>query len=89
MRKPSSVDGPSYPDHPDFAIAALIRMLVRFPLVRCAALSGAIEEHLDLVARDPRLPELIRQAALVSQRDWSEVIESATELEMQQVRFLN
>ena len=55
--------GPSYAEHPDLAIVALLFMLSRYPRVQCARMSDSILAHLIYVAGDVRYPDSIREAA--------------------------
>lgn len=65
---------PDYSEHPEFAIAALLHMLVRFQASRCDAMADSIAEHLRLVAGDARLPEAVRAAASRSWTEWDAMI---------------
>jgi len=62
-----------YSTQPELAVAALIRMLARFPISGPAAMTASIARHLDVIAADTRLPEAIRRAALLAGCDWSAV----------------
>jgi len=70
MQRPYVHDAPDYSTRPELAVAALIRMLIRFPVVGHAGMTESIERHLDIVATDQRLPEAIRDAAAVAALDW-------------------
>jgi hypothetical protein len=70
MQRPYMHDAPDYSTRPELAVAALIRMLIRFPVVGHAAMTESIERHLDIIAADARLPAAIRDAALLAAQDW-------------------
>jgi len=74
---------PEYAEHPEYAIAALLHMLVRYPMIECGCMADSIASHLRLVAADPRLPEAIRQTAADSWSEWSAMVEMRTALDRQ------
>lgn len=78
---------PSHPDyshHPDYAIAALLQMLVRYPMVDCRTMADSIAAHLQLIAADMRFPDTVRDAAGRSAAEWNAMIEMRTALGRQQ-----
>lgn len=83
MQRPYLHDQPDYAMQPELAVAALIRMLVRFPVVGRAAMAESIARHLDIVAADARLPEGIRTAALGALQDWHGMLDGARELDLE------
>jgi hypothetical protein len=76
--------GVDYRDHPDFAIAALLQMLARYPMTHCRPMACSIACHLRFVAGDPRFAEPVRQAARNAGREWSAMIEMRDHLARQQ-----
>ncbi len=75
---------PDYSHHPDYAIAALLQMLARFPMVDCRTMADSIAAHLRFVAADTRFPDVVRDAAGRSAAEWSAMIEMRTALGRQQ-----
>ncbi|MBX3651754.1 MAG: hypothetical protein KF771_10335 [Burkholderiales bacterium] len=75
---------PDYSKNPDYAIAALLQMLVRFPMVDCRTMADSIAAHLRLVAADARFPDVVRDAAGRSAAEWSAMVEMRTALGRQQ-----
>jgi len=75
---------PDYSNHPDYAIAALLQMLVRFPMVDCRTMADSIAAHLRFVAADARFPDAVREAAGRSATEWSAMVEMRTALGRQQ-----
>ncbi len=69
MSRPYLHAPPDYPTQPELAVAALIRMLTRFPVVGHACMTEPIEHHLAIVAADARLPQAIRDAAAAAAQD--------------------
>ncbi|MCW5605291.1 MAG: hypothetical protein KIT18_12180 [Burkholderiales bacterium] len=74
---------PDYSQHPDYAIAALLLMLARFPLTECHTIADSIAAHLQFVAGDARFPDVIRHAAAQSSSEWKAMIAMRTEIERQ------
>lgn len=65
---------PDYSRHPEYAIAALLHMLVRFPMVDCRTMANSITAHLNFVASDQRLPDPVRLAASQSVGEWEAMV---------------
>lgn len=74
MQRPYPFEPPDYSQRPELAIAALIDMLVRFPVVGRADMAESIGRHLDIVAADARLPSGIREVALSASQHWQHVL---------------
>lgn len=74
MSQNTSRPDPDYSRHPEYAIAALLHMLVRFPMVDCRTMADSITAHLNFVAADTRLPEPVRLAATQSVGEWEAMI---------------
>lgn len=74
MSHSASRPGPDYSRHPEYAIAALLHMLVRFPMVDCHTMANSITAHLNFVASDQRLPDPVRLAASQSVGEWEAMI---------------
>ncbi|MBX3665005.1 MAG: hypothetical protein KF834_04915 [Burkholderiales bacterium] len=74
-----------YSRHPDYAIAALLHMLVRFPMTDCRTMADSIAAHLRFVAADARFPDAVRAAAGQSAAEWSAMVEMRTALGRQQL----
>jgi hypothetical protein len=66
---------PEYAEHPEYAIAALLHMLVRYPMTECGCMADSIASHLRLVARDARYPEAIRETAQDAWNEWAAMLE--------------
>lgn len=66
--------GPDYSQHPDYAIAALLHMLARFPMVNCRTMADSITAHLNFVACDPRFSGPVRHAAAQSAGEWEAMV---------------
>lgn len=74
---------PDYSRRPEYAIAALLHMLVRFPMVDCRTMADSITAHLNFVAADPRLPDPVRLAATQSVAEWEAMIAMRAVLDRQ------
>lgn len=74
---------PDYSHHPEYAIAALLHMLVRFPMVDCRTMAESITAHLNFVASDSRLPDPVRLAATQSVGEWEAMIAMRSVLDRQ------
>jgi hypothetical protein len=72
-QKPSH-PAPDYSQHPDYAVAALLHMLVRFPMVDCRTMADSITAHLNFVACDTRFSDPVRHAAAQSAGEWEAMI---------------
>lgn len=84
MPQPGTTPGPDYSQHPDYAIAALLHMLVRFPMVDCRTMADSITAHLNFVACDPRFSDPVRHSAAQSAGEWEAMIVMRSALERQQ-----
>lgn len=71
---------PDYSAHPDFAIAALLHMLARYPMTDCPAIANSVLAHLRLVSDDVRYAGSIRAAASQSANEWAAMIALRTTL---------
>lgn len=78
---------PDYSHHPEYAIAALLHMLVRFPMLDCRTMASSITAHLNFVASDPRLPDPVRLAASQSVGEWEAMIAMRTVIDRQHSRL--
>lgn len=83
MSQNTSRPGPDYSRHPEYAIAALLHMLVRFPMVDCRTMADSITAHLNFVASDARFPDPVRLAATQSAREWEAMIAMRSALDRQ------
>jgi hypothetical protein len=63
--------------------AALLHMLVRFPMVDCRTMADSITAHLNFVAADQRLPDPVRLAATQSVGEWEAMIAMRAVLDRQ------
>lgn len=88
MPQAESQSGPDYSRHPEYALAALLHMLVRYPMVYCGAMADSIAAHLRLVAEDPRFTAPVREAALQACSEWKAMMEMQTAVARQQ-RLIN
>lgn len=84
MSQNTSRPDPDYSRHPEYAIAALLHMLVRFPMVDCRTMAHSITAHLNFVAGDERLPDPVRLAASQSVGEWEAMIAMRSVIERQQ-----
>lgn len=84
MSRNESRPNPDYSQHPEYAIAALLHMLVRFPMVDCRTMANSITAHLNFVAGDERLPDPVRLAATQSVGEWEAMIAMRSVLDHQQ-----
>jgi len=66
---------PEYTQHPEYAVAALLHMLVRYPMVECGCMAESIGAHLQAVATDARLPDVLRETAAQSLGEWDAMLE--------------
>lgn len=83
MPQNPSHPAPDYSQHPDYAIAALLHMLVRFPMVDCRTMADSITAHLNFVACDARFTDPVRHAAAQSASEWEAMIVMRTVLDRQ------
>jgi hypothetical protein len=87
MPQSASRPDPDYSRNPEYAIAALLHMLVRFPMVDCRTMADSITAHLNFVARDPRLSDPVRIAAAQSVCEWEAMIAMRSILDRQHDRM--
>ncbi|HEX2828514.1 MAG TPA: hypothetical protein VHP37_19325 [Burkholderiales bacterium] len=59
-----------YAAEPDFAIAALMHMLVRYPMTWCDPLADSIEAHFEFIAGSERYSGPLRTAAARAGSEW-------------------
>lgn len=78
---------PDYSQHPEYAIAALLHMLVRFPMVDCRTMATSITAHLNFVAGDERLPDPVRLAAAQSVGEWEAMVAMRAVVDRQHSRL--
>ena len=83
MSQSGREDTIDYTQYPEYAIAALLHMLVRYPMVDCDAIAGSIAMHLQYVAGDDRYPPVVRQAAAQSGCEWEAMMVMRAEFERQ------
>lgn len=76
----------SYATQPDYAVAALIHMLTRYPMTQCGALAESIEAHFDYIAGDTRYSEPLRTAAKRAGAEWKAMLSMQDEISRQQRR---
>lgn len=74
----------NYVTQPDYAIAALIQMLARYPMTHCVPLADSIEAHFDYIARDTRYSEPVRNAASRAGGEWKAMLAMQEEIRRQQ-----
>lgn len=74
MRKNAASTQPDYTKHPDYVVAALLQMLVRYPVVECPGIADSIRSHLNLVAMDPRFGDVVRHVAANAACEWEAMI---------------
>lgn len=83
MSKSAREDAIDYSLHPEYAIAALLQMLVRYPMVDCDTIAGSIAMHLQYVAGDERYPPVVRHAAAQSGSEWEAMMTMRAAIEKQ------
>ncbi|HTE15561.1 MAG TPA: hypothetical protein VK642_10835 [Burkholderiales bacterium] len=83
MSQSGREDTIDYSQHPEYAIAALLKMLVRYPMVDCDAIAGSIAMHLQYVAGDDRYPPVVRQVAAQSGNEWEAMMVMRAAIEKQ------
>ncbi len=69
-----------YTAHPDYAMAALLQMLVRYPMVECPGMADSIRSHLNLVAMDARCGDMLRHVAANAAVEWEAMMTMRDEL---------
>lgn len=74
---------PDYTQNPEYAIAALLHMLVRYPMVDCDTMAGSIAAHLRIIADDARFSEVVRRVAAQSRSEWVAMMAMRAELARQ------
>lgn len=84
---PQNTSKPDYSLQPDYAIAALLHMLARFPMADCRTMADSIAAHLDFVAGDPRFTEPVRQAAANTACEWKAMIAMRTVIDRRHGRL--
>ena len=81
MRHTENGAAPDYPQQPDYAIAALLHMLVRFPMTDCRTMADSIAAHLGYVAADVRFGDAVRAAAAQAAAEWNAMLAMRAALE--------
>jgi hypothetical protein len=76
----------SYDAQPDYAIAALLQMLVRYPMTWCGHLGESIEAHFEYIARDERYSRPVREAASRAGGEWKAMLLMQEQIRRQQRR---
>lgn len=66
-----------YASHPELAIASLLFMLTRVHATGCHAMAASIAAHFRFVANDPRMPEIVRNAAQRLGMEWQARLDAA------------
>ena len=73
----------SYDAEPQYAIAALLQMLARYPMTWCGGLADSIDAHFEYIARDPRYSRPVRAAASRAGGEWKAMIAMQQEISRQ------
>lgn len=68
---------PEYASHPELAIVALLFMLSRQHATGCRTLAESIAAHFRFVANDPRMSDIMRNAAQRLDMEWQSLLETA------------
>lgn len=76
----------SYEAEPQYAIAALLQMLARYPMTWCGPLADSIDAHFQYIARDSRYSEPVRLAASRAGGEWKAMITMQEEISRQKRR---
>lgn len=66
-----------YARHPELAIVSLLFMLSRRHAVDCRAMAESIAAHFRFVANDPRVSEILRNAAQRLGLEWEGMLDAA------------
>lgn len=67
-----------YASHPEIAIASLLFMLTHVHATGCRAMTASIAAHFRFVANDPRMSEILRNAAQRLGMEWQERLDAPT-----------
>lgn len=68
---------PDYANHPELAIVSLLFMLSRQHATGCRTLAESIAAHFRFVAGDPRMSDIMRNAAQRLGMEWQGLLEAA------------
>lgn len=73
---PNQYAPPEYAQQPELAIVALLFMLSRFRDTGCRTMAESIAAHFRFVANDPRMSEVLRNAAERLGMEWQGLLEA-------------
>jgi hypothetical protein len=76
MSKPS-ITPPEYANHPELAVVSLLFMLSRQHATGCRTMAASIAAHFRFLASDPRMSDVLRNAAQRLGMEWQEMLEAA------------
>ncbi|MDP2028024.1 MAG: hypothetical protein Q8K12_00085 [Thiobacillus sp.] len=76
MAKPSIIP-PEYADHPELAVVSLLFMLSRQHATGCRTMAESIAAHFRFLANDPRMSDILRNAAQRLGMEWQGLLEAA------------
>ena len=72
-----------YTSQPEYAIAALLQMLVRYPMTWCEPLGESISAHFEYIAQGSTLLAPVREAASRAGGEWKAMLVMQEEVRRQ------